>query len=210
MVNQLNIQYEGHEAPREDINRLIRGQKSAKTIQTTYDVFERFEENREALSAFQEILSYRGIPTLTSEGMFDFLSGQADDEIYEIYAESSVLEAGEAAGLGDVLSAGDAGAIVDFLGPDVPFKEAFEGMSQAARLVLQFRREIDLGTLDPDDLIDLSLGVAPRSGRNQADIAQEMERSLSSARAFLQNKVRPRTEGGRAVGFQRLRGESLE
>jgi hypothetical protein len=210
MVNQLNIEYEGHEATREDINRLIRGQKSAKTIQSTYQVFERFEENHKALSAFNEILSARGIPGLDSEGMFDFLSGQADDEIYEIYAESSVLEAGEAAGLGDVLSAGDVGAIVDFLGPDIQFERAFEGMSQAARLILQFRQDINLGSLNPDDLIDLSLGVAPRSGANQAQIAQEMERSLSSARAFLQNRVRPRTQDGRAVGFRRLRGESLD
>lgn len=210
MVNQLNIEFEGQEASREQINRLIRGQKSAKTIQTTYQVFERFEENQRALTAFNDILEFRGLQRLTEDGMFDFLSGQADDEIYEIYAESSVLEAGEAAGLGDVLSVGDVGAIVDFLGPDVQFDRAFEGMSSAARLILQFRREIDMGKLDPDDLIDLSLGVAPRSGRNQAVIAQEMERSLSSARAFLQNRVRPRTQNGQAGGLRRLRGESVE
>ena len=211
LVNQLNIQYEGREATRDEINSLIRGQKSAKAIQKTYDIFERFEENANALKAFNEILTSRGMNELDADGMFDFLSGNAEDDVYEVYAESSVLEAGQAAGLGDVLSTGDVSAIVNFLGPDVPFERAFEGMNQAARLILQFRGDIDMGSLDPDDLIDLSLGVAPRSGRNQADIAQEMERSLSSARAFLNKRARFRSgpEGTGRTGFRKLRGESL-
>ena len=215
LVNQLNMQYEGRPATRDEINALLRGQKSAQAITQAYAVFERFEENQAALTAFNEILVARGMQPLNENSMFAFLAGEAEDELYEIYAESSILEAGYAAGLGKYLSVGDTQAIVSFLGVDVPFERAYEGMTQAARLILQFRQDINLGELDPDDLIDLSLGVAPRSGRSQAQIAQLMERSLLAAQGFLRERARPATAidaEGRLVrpGLRKLQTESID
>ena len=61
---------------------------------------------------------------------------------------------------------------------------AMEGMKQAANVLLRLRHEIDMGKygLNADDLIDLSVGMAPRSGESVATINEMMNRAVLEAK----------------------------
>lgn len=201
-VNAYNLKYEGREATSEEINALIAKQHSPELIQKTYEVFERFETNEKALAAFNQVIQFSGRQALTEDEMFDFLAGEGAPELYDFYAQAALREAAVGAGLGDVADLADIKTLQGLLGDDIDFGRAYEGMTQAARLILQFRREIDMGSLDMDDLVDINLGVAPRSGKTQAQVAQEMERALAGARAFLGRRTR-------RGDLSRLRQETL-
>lgn len=190
MVNALNLQYEGREATSDEITSLIARQHSPQLIQSTYEVFERFETNEKALAAFNEVLQFSGRPVLSEDDMFNFLAGEGAPELYDFYAQAALREASVSAGLGDVADLSDIRTIQGLLGDDIDFGRAYEGMTQAARLILQYRHEIDLGELEMDDLVDINLGIAPRSGNTQAAVARSMERALASARAFLNRRTR--------------------
>lgn len=189
-VNAFNLKYEGRVATPDEINALIGKQHSPELIQSTYEVFERFETNEKALAAFNEVLQFSGRPALNEDDMFNFLAGEGAPELYDFYAQAALREASVAAGLGDVADLADIRTIQGLLGDSVDFGRAYEGMTQAARLILQYRHEIDLGELDMDDLVDINLGIAPRSGNTQAAVARSMERALASARTFLSRRTR--------------------
>lgn len=174
------------------VGDLIQKGQSVEDVQFVFNIFDRMEQNSASLQNFNEVLAVRGMGPLGPADQFKFLSGQAPNELYKAWEEASILTAAEQAGVkGFDLN----GAIA--LARSTPGltseQQAFEGMSQAAKLILQFRRELNMGRLNQDDLIDLSLGAAPRSGRSQAELAQEMARIIREGEAFIQNKVRPFT-----------------
>lgn len=163
---------------------------SVEDAKFVFDVFDRMEQNQASFENFNEILESRGLQPLGQSDQFLFMAGQAPQELYNIWEQNSILTAAEQANIAGfgVKEALDVARLTPGLTSE---QQAFEGMSQAAKLLLQFRREVNLGRLDQDDLIDLSLGSAPRSGRSQAELAQEMSRIVREAEAYIQNRVRP-------------------
>lgn len=181
------------------VGDLLKRGQSIEDVQFTFQIFDRMEQNQASFENFNEILSSRGLNQLGPADQFQFLAGNAPKELYDIWEQTSVLTAAEQAGIKD-FDLNKALQVAQNTPGLTSEQQAFEGMTEAAKLLLQFRREVNLGRLDQDDLIDLSLGSAPRSGRSQAELAQEMSRIVREAESYVQNKVRPvfsYTETGR-------------
>lgn len=157
-------------------------------------VMDRAQKYAPALEAFNSVLVAAGFDPITDvQGMFDFMAGEAPTEVYDLWEASSVSEAAVAAGLGDVYSADDAIAFALQSQGNVSLADATGAFQSAAQLLLRMRSEIDYGIfgLDTDELIDLSLGMAPRSGRSAADIQENMNRAVLSAHTSLQKQANP-------------------
>jgi len=67
------------------------------------------------------------------------------------------------------------------------------GMQRAAALALRYRAQIDVKKygLTADDLIDMSMGLKPRSGRSVAELEQIMQRISAEAEGFLRQQATP-------------------
>ena len=165
------------------VGQLLSTGQSLEDVSFVFGEFKRLEDNAGALAAFNEVLAARGLDPLDEDGQLEFLAGNAPGELYDIWEEASFNQAAQEAGLS--LSVGEA---MDLAGRTVgatPYDAAYNSLNQAAQNILRFRTDLALDRydLDQDDLIDLSLGIAPRSGRSQAEIARNVERALSAARA---------------------------
>lgn len=169
----------------EVVGALLARGHSMDDVAQVYGIFDRMKKNQGSLLAFNEVLEARGLPAMDEDDMFKFMSGQAPQEIYQIWEETSFSQAAEEAGIS--LSVTDAITLANQTQGFTSYQQAYEGMTMAASNLLRFRSEINLGqyNIDPEDLIDLSLGIAPRSGVSQAEVARNMERALLSARAGL-------------------------
>lgn len=176
------------------VGGLIDGGYSVKAAQDVYRAYDRMEENSEAMEAFNQILEANGMDPISDlQSMFDFVQGKAPDEYYDLYEASSLQEAANKAGLGDVFEAED--AIDAALRGEHTLDSAHKSMQQAAKLLLRLRHEVDVGKFDleTDELIDISLGQTPSSGRSQAEIQEAINRATLTARASLQGRSKPFT-----------------
>lgn len=175
-------------------------------VQKTYTTFKRMEDYAPALQAFNEILAANGKQPLSGTSTIEFLEGTAPQDVYDIYEASSFRESAETAGLGGLFSAHKAiSAALQTPGVATP-ESITSGMQEAAKLVLRLRANIDLGQfgLANDDLIDMSLGLRPQSGRSSAEIQQSVEQAVTAARAFLQPQATPST-GFSSTGLPQAR-----
>lgn len=169
------------------VGNLIGAGYSAEDVAMTFSVFKRMQDYAPALQAFNEVLMANGMAPLTPEDQFDFLTGNAPQEVYDIYEATNFREQATAAGLGDALSAQEAIDLA-LITPGMTRQESIaQGMQQAAQFALRMRAQIDLGEfgLDIDDIIDVSLGVAPRSGTLMSEVNQALSRAVSQAKAFV-------------------------
>ncbi len=165
------------------IGNLIAQGHSLTDVGKVFDLFDRMENNAGAMEAFNEVLVANGMEPLTEEEAFEFMAGNAPKEVYELWEQASLHEAAIAAGL----DLGVEGAIDLAKRTEgyTSYAGAMEGLTNAATNILRFRNEIGLDQygLNEQDLIDLSLGLAPSSGNSQADIGRNMERAFSAAQA---------------------------
>ena len=167
----------------EMVGGLIAQGHSLTDVEHVFRTFDHMSKNQGALDAFNDVLAARGMQPLTAEQQFEFMEGSAPAELYDIWEETSLHRAAEDAGLSiGVDAAIDLAKRTEGL---TSYEGALEGLSAAARNLLQFRTEIGLEQygLNEQDLIDLSLNLAPSSGTSQADIARGIERAVSAARA---------------------------
>lgn len=163
-----------------------------KSATEALTVYRRMEDFAPALESFNAILAANDLDPITStQGWYDFLQGNAPAEFYDIYEASSIQEAATQAGLGDLFSADD--AIDAALQGNFTLENATAGMQKAAQLLLRMRSEVATAEygLDAEDLIDLSLGVKPSSGKSEAEIFEAVNRATLNARAQLQKRARP-------------------
>lgn len=170
---------------------LINKGVSMSEIQKSYEVFKRMEDSREALDAFNQVLVANGQQPLGVDDMYNFLSGQAPQDIYDLYEASSIREAAVKYGLGDLFSASDAiQAALETYGV-LDMVDIERGLQDAASLLLRLRHEVSVNEygLDAEDLIDISMGLMPRSGKKREDILEGINKATSSAQAYLQNRA---------------------
>jgi len=127
--------------------------------------------------------------------MFDFIAGTAAADVYDLWEASSIAEAAAAAGLGDVFTAEDAMAFAIETEGVTSLGDATGAFQSAAQLVLKFRNEIEFEQFDitQDDVIDLSLGRAPRSGTSGAVLQENLNRAVLSAQGSLRGRAKPFT-----------------
>ncbi len=156
---------------------------SLSDVQFVFGAFDKMEKNAGALSAFNEVLAAKGMDPLDEDGQFDFMAGTAPAELYNVWEEASLYRAAIDAGLD--IGVGGAISLAAATEGLTSYDQALEGLNNAARQLLQFRNQLALGQydLEEQDLIDLSLGLAPSSGNSQADIARNIDRAVRSAQA---------------------------
>jgi hypothetical protein len=187
---------EGSVTP-EQVGALLSAGHSLKTVQTTVTGFKRMEDFAPALDAFNQILAANDQAPITEiQDMLDFVSGRSSSAIYDLYEASSIQEAAVGAGLGEVFSAQDAIRIA--AATQQTLGTATQGMQQAANLLLRLRAEVDMGKfgLDHEELISISLGETPRSGRAQSEIQESINRAVASAQGTLQARAKPHVSFG--------------
>lgn len=156
-------------------------------IVEAYAVFDRLRDFGPALTAFNEILVASGREPIQGRNAIRFLRGMAPQETYDFYEASSIREAATAAGVGQFLSAAEAIDIALQTPENFTLGEATQYLSAAAQAILRMRHEIAIDKYDvsADDLIDLSLGIQPRSGQSIGEITENVERMLQEARAYI-------------------------
>lgn len=173
------------------VGDLIKQGHSLTDVQFVYNAFDRMERNAGALAAFNDVLAARGMDPLSEDDQFSFMAGTAPAELYNIWEEASLHQAAIDAGI-DI---GVQGAIALAQATEglTSYDSALEGLNVAATNLLRFRNQLALDQydLDEQDLIDLSLGVAPQSGRSQADIARNIDRAVRSAQASTAQRSNP-------------------
>lgn len=185
------------------VGQLLAAGHSLKTVQDTVQGFARMSSFAPALDAFNQILLQQGEQPITEiQDMLDFVSGKSSSAIYDLYESSSIQEAAVAAGLGSVFSAQD--AIQLATSTNQTLQSATQGMQKAAELLLRMRHEVDVGKfgLDHEELLDISLGQTPRSGRTQSEILENVNRAVLSAQGSLNRKASPQKSLGQAGGLQ--------
>ena len=171
------------------VGELLAGGHSLTTIQTTIATFDRMEKFAPAFEAFNSILEAQGMGTMDSlDDMFQFASGVAPSEMYDVYEASSIAEAMDVAGLGDIFSAED--AIEIGLETEQTLSSATKAAQKSAEMLLRLRHEVNVGDfgLDHEELIDISFGRAARSGRSEAEIMDNITRAVTTAQQNIQTK----------------------
>jgi hypothetical protein len=166
-----------------------------------FNSFETIRTNRGAFDAFNAVLEARCMKRLGKKDQLQFLAGNAPREIYKIWEEASFTRAAKDAGLN--IGVSEAMHLARRTEGFTPYDAALEGLQTAASAILRHRTDIDIGRygIEQDDLIDLSLGLTPRSGRTQGEVGRNIERALQAARAGV--------EGPRAQRFRRFSEEGV-
>jgi hypothetical protein len=205
-LSQLMSAYYGgtHNIDPETVGDMLLGGQSLEDAQMVFDNFTRFKENKDALDAFNEVLVARGQEPLDEDGQLEFLAGNAASELYAIWEEATVHHLAEEAGLN--LTVEEAMSLAARSEGYQSYESIAEGVQAAAQNVLKFRADIDMGRygLDQEDLIDAAMGVAPRSGMSQAELARNAERALAAGQAAIEgqrvNRFRQFTDDGTPTG----------
>jgi len=177
----------------EQIGGLLSAGHSLTSVTNAVSVWRRMQEYAPAMDAFNQILVQMGEAPLDQAGMISFLSGTAPAEMYDIYEASSFQESATAAGLSQWFGADDA-IRVALQTPGVSEAATVtSAMQSAANLLLRLRHELDMGKfgLNHEDLIDVSLGLAPRSGATEASIRESVDRAVAEAQGWLNQRVKP-------------------
>jgi len=167
------------------VSGLITAGHSLTVVQDTVRMMDRATKYAPALEAFNAVLQSQGFaPLSTLAEVLEFVSGQASSDLYDLYEASTFAEAAGAAGLTAQFSADDAMTAAMATAGSVTLDSAMKGMQQAANALLRLRHEVDMGKygLNADDLIDLSLGMAPRSGAELSQINEMMNRAVGEAK----------------------------
>jgi hypothetical protein len=179
---------------------LVRGH-SLDDVNFVFSGFETLRQNKGAFQAFNQVLAARGLDPLGKRDQLDFLAGRSPVAMYRIWEEASFNRAAQDAGLDIGVRA--AMRLARRTEGMSTYDQALEGLQNAASSILRYRADLALERydLDQDDLIDISLGLAPRSGRSQADVGRNMERALAAGRAGV--------DGPRATRFRRFSDEGV-
>ena len=191
------------------VNAFINKGYTVDDVARAYKVERRLENNTEALTAFNQVLVANGQNPLSGVDLIKFVTGEAPDEIYEIYEAASFTEAANANDLGQYFTAEDALDAAAFTEGERTLDSVRQGAVAAAQTILRFRHELDIGAygLEHEDLVDLSLGLDPRSGVGIAEITDSLERAASSANATRnQFQARPFTT---FTGDGRMQGRGV-
>jgi hypothetical protein len=174
------------------VGDLLNKGHSLETVTKTIAAWKRMEDHAPALDAFNKILEAEGFaPISTLDEAISFLSGTASAEMYDLWEASSIAEAAEKAGIGEFITAED--AIEMGLEGDFTLETATAAATQAAKLLLRLRHEVNVGEfgLTHEELIDVSYGLAPRSGRTLAEIEESINRAVLTAQGKLKQKSSP-------------------
>ncbi len=176
------------------VGNLISRGYSTKQVGDSYQVWKRMRDHAPAMQAFNEVLEANGMEPIRGAGkMYEFLQGNAPIEIYDLYEASSINEAAEASGFGDIFTGQDALSLAIETERDIGLDKAFESFTTAAQQALRLRHELAVEKfgLEVDDLIDLSFGRAPRSGKTAAEVGETLARLSASAQRELRGRSQP-------------------
>ena len=197
------------------IEKLTDQGHSIDDVEFVYEHFDRMQKNQGAFKAFNNILRAKGLDTMRKADQMKFLMGQAPKELYDIWEQSSVLEAARRESIGKFVSANEAIRLAERTAGIQTQEGIDNAMRQAAALALRYRAEVDTQKygISADDLIDMSFGLRPRSGKSGAELQLIMDKISREAEGFLRQQATPYigfTESGqpgaRSLGESRQEG----
>lgn len=198
------------------VGNLITKGYSINQVGESYKVWKRMRDHAPAMQAFNQILEANGMQPIKGNKMYEFLSGNAPAEVYELYEGSAIQEAATASGLGDLFEAEDALGLAIATEQNLTRDQAFERFSGVASQALRFRHQLNLEQyeLSFDDLVDVAFGQAPRSGKSSAEVGEILARISQQAEGFLKERPAPffgfsDTGVPQARSFGELRRESV-
>ena len=174
---------------------------SLQDVKFVFDGFAEIKKNKQAFDAFNQVLAARGEQPLGKKDQLDFLAGNSQAKLYRIWEEASFNRAAQDAGLD--IGVKQAMRLARRTEGVSTYDQALEGLQNAAGNLLRFRGDIEFNRYDieQDDLIDLSLGLTPRSGRSQTEVGRNIERALAASRAGV--------DGPRANRFRSFTSEGV-
>lgn len=197
------------------VGGLLEGGYSVDQVAESYGIWKRMNDHAPALEAFNQVLIAAGQKPLQGDDMYEFLAGNAPMELYDLYEASSITEAAEAAGLGDVFGGSDALELAYETTENLTLNQAYSQFVDVAQQALRLRHQLNYEQYDLsiDDLIDLSFGRAPRSGKTAAEVGDVLARITNQAKGFLGDKITPYfgfsdTGKPQALSFGELNRES--
>ena len=169
------------------IKQLTTQGHSLDVVAQSVSIWKRMRAHAPALKAFNNILMSQGKQGMNGKAMYKFLKGEAPADVYDIYEAASLREAATQFGLKDLFSAQDAMRVALQTPGMATLESASEAMRNAADLLLRMRHEVDVQKfgITHEELIDMSLGVAPRTGRSEAEIQEAVNRAMQSAAAWI-------------------------
>ncbi len=190
------IGYDPESVTPDTVGALLTKGYAVETVSQAVARWKRMDDFAPALAAFNRVLVDAGYDPIESlQDQFDFISGVAPAEIYNLWEASSVSEAAAAAGLGDAFTAEDALRYAARTEGHTSLEQATAAFQDAAKMLLRLRHEVDVGKfgLDQEDIINLSLGIPPESGTSAAELTENINRAILSAQGSLQRRVTPFT-----------------
>ena len=150
-------------------------------LKETYDIFERAEKNASTLTAFQNVIEAAGLAfdVTSPQGIVDFFKGTAPTEIYDIYEASSISEQAAKLDLSD-LSVEEALEIAKNTPGQLTDQQVSASLQSAAQMITRYREYVDLGKygLDPDTIINLSLGYREPGGLTEMELSGIVSRII--------------------------------
>lgn len=174
-------------------NRVGNLMNAGYTIEQVGEVFGRFDHMRksaDALNAFNAVLQANEMEALTLQGAYEFMIGNAPQDLYDIWEASSITEMAVAGGFSDYL---DPSVALDYAYSTPGMLDAAQvsqASQKAAADLLRFRHELDLGKfgLSHEDLVDAAFGMKPRSGSTIAEVSELVQRAQAEAQSVFQNR----------------------
>ena len=150
-------------------------------LKETYDIFERAEKNASTLTSFQNVIEAAGLAfdVTSPQGIVDFFKGTAPTEIYDIYEASSISEQAAKLDLSD-LSVEEALEIAKNTPGQLTDQQVSASLQSAAQMITRYREYVDLGKygLDPDTIINLSLGYREPGGLTEMELSGIVSRII--------------------------------
>lgn len=187
----------------QEIGEMMTSRKDLNYINSTLDNIVLFRRNPQLFDHLSQVLAVTN-PQLANElnflededAILDFLEG-GNTTLEHEYEMARLSHTVEAQGLQDYLEAHE---VVDLYGriAGTDIMQRWGGnlaypLQNAARSILNLRHDINLKRygLNPDDIIDLSVGLRPKSGVNPQDLRETMSRVLEEAERATEDRAQP-------------------
>jgi hypothetical protein len=188
-IRRLNTRYNETVDVNDLVEASIKKGYTVEDIQSTYDIFEKAQQNSAFLTAFQAIIDQDPDVSFTitdAQGIVDFFEGKAPTEVYDLYEAASIQEQGTKFELGI-----DAQGAID-MALATPGQVSQENISaslqQAAIQIARVRDDLNLGryNLSEQAIINAALGLKT-PGITEIEIQDAFQRIFSENKALQEN-----------------------
>ena len=185
-INRLNTRYNEKVDSSKLVEAAIKKGYTIEDIAATYDIFERAEQNKGFLTAFQAIIDADpnvNFKLTDAQGIVDFYEGKAPTEVYDLYEAASIQEQGTKFSLG--IDADQAIQMALATPGQILPENIAASLQEAAIQIARVREDIDIGkyNLSEQAIINTALGLKT-PGISDIEIADAMSSIFQENKAL--------------------------